>query len=574
MPQTSARARMGAIVRMESRIGRCTANDTDSIRLGSHYLLGLWYSIIMKNGLFGLVCFALVGSSARAQEVVAEFDAQNVRPSIDARRTLLTDDAGLAVSNTFMGKVVFGQAKDLLTFTRNRDGKEMAVIKDLMTADMILGYTVSRFRMGLDVPIVLSATSDIADTQGGIGDVALDFRGTVMNPEENPVGFAVAARFGTPTATVDLPIGGSGIGYETTFILDKRMGPLLAAMNLGYRGRPPAELDNITIDDQVVTRFGVGYEFSGKVGMSGDVAGYLQPTALDNQASGAWEGLVGGWYRPGNWIVRMGVGAGLSQGIGTSAYRSMLSVGYEPEPIIDTDGDGLLDRSDPCPDEPEDIDGFEDSDGCPDELNPVRILFRDPYGYPIDDLIANLENEDDGTVAEGSAKFAQNLTPGVWIVTASAEGFDFFEDDFTVAEGQSLDRVFVLNPKAPPPQVRVTRKAIRITDKIYFDTNAATIMETSHRLLNAVAETLGNHPEVTRLRVEGHTDSRSSDSYNMKLSQSRADAVRTYLINQGVSGERLVAAGKGEREPLDARETPDAWDLNRRVEFMIEERSE
>jgi len=528
----------------------------------------------MKIGLIGLVWLASVGSNALAQEVVPEFDAQNVRPSIDARRTLLTDDAGLAVSNTFMGKVVFGHARDVLTFTRDRDGKELAVLKGLTTADLIFGYTVSRLRVGVDVPVVLSATSDIADTQGGIGDLAMDFRGTVMNPDDHPVGFAVAARFGAPTATVDLPIGGSGIGYETTFILDKRVGPIVAVVNLGYRGRPPTELENITIDDQVVTRVGVGYQFSGKVGMSGDVAGYLQPTALDNQASGAWEGLVGAWYRPSDWIVRMGVGAGLSQGIGTSAYRSMLSVGYEPEAILDTDADGVVDRSDPCPTEAEDLDGFEDSDGCPDELNPVRILFRDPYGYPIDDLVANLENEDDGTTAEGSAKFAQNLTPGVWSVSASAEGFDFFEDDFTVDVGASLDRVFVLNPKAPPPQVRVTRKAIRITDKIYFDTNAATIMDTSHRLLSAVAETLKAHPEVERLRVEGHTDSRSSDSYNMKLSQNRAEAVRDYLVGQGVAAERLEAAGLGERQPLDARETPDAWDLNRRVEFIIVRRSE
>ena len=62
--------------------------------------------------------------------------------------------------------------------------------------------------------------------------------------------------------------------------------------------------------------------------------------------------------------------------------------------------------------------------------------------------------------------------------------------------------------------------------------------------------------------------------YNMKLSQSRAEAVRDYLIEQGIAGSRLKARGKGEREPLDARETPDAWDLNRRVEFIIEQRSE
>ena len=91
-------------------------------------------------------------------------------------------------------------------------------------------------------------------------------------------------------------------------------------------------------------------------------------------------------------------------------------------------------------------------------------------------------------------------------------------------------------------------------------------------MTNAIAKTMNAHPEVLRVRVEGHTDSRASDSYNMKLSQERADAVRQYLIDQGVASERLVAIGKGEREPLDSRETPESWDLNRRVEFLIEDR--
>jgi outer membrane protein OmpA-like peptidoglycan-associated protein len=521
-----------------------------------------------------MALLAGMGTAAHAQNV-PEFDAQNVRPTIDARRTLLTDDAGLAPSNTFLGKLVFSSARDQLTFTLNRNGQERSILKNLMTADLIFAYTVSQFRMGLDVPVVLQATSDIAPNQGGLGDLALDFRGTILVPNEAPVGLALAARFGAPTATVDLPIGGSGLGYEASLIVDKHMGDLFTAINVGYRGRPPAELDNIVLDDQVVTRVGLGYQLSKSIGLSGDVVGYIQPSApMGNAANGAWEGLLGGWYRANDdFIIRLGGGAGLSSGIGTSKFRMLASAGYEPEPALDSDGDGMLDRVDGCPNNAEDFDGHEDADGCADEENPVRILFRDPYGYPVDDLVVSMENEDDGTRAEGGAQFDQLLTPGVWMVEATAPGFHSFEEDFTIEEGEPFETVYVLDPIVAPPQVRVTRQAIRITDKIYFEVNEGVLSTRSYGLLDAIAQTMASHPEVTRVRVEGHTDSRASDDYNMTLSQQRAEAVRVYLINAGVQPDRLVAVGKGEREPLDARETPDAWDLNRRVEFMIESRN-
>ena len=514
----------------------------------------------------------LAGGSAHAADGLPEFDVQNVRPTIDSKRTLLTDDAGLAPSNTFMSRFVLSTARDMLTFAP-KGGTEVSVLKDLITGDFIFGYTVSRFRIGLDVPVVFSSTSDVLDGGGGLGDMAIDLRGTILNPEDGPIGVALSTRFGVPTATVDLPIGNSGIGYEAALILDKRMGDLLAAANIGYRGRPPAALDNITVDDQIATRFGLGYQLTPAVGVSGDVVGHITASDMGNSAGGAWEGLVGGWYRFDEaWVVRLGVGSGLSDGIGTSKFRSMLSVGYEPEPVLDSDSDGLTDRMDRCPDESEDFDGYEDSDGCPDEANPVRLLFRDPYGYPVDEAQVLMSNEDDGTEASGSAKIDERLTPGVWTVRVSAPGFDLFEDDFTVEEGKALDRVFVLNPAAPPPQVRVTRSAIRITDKIYFEVNEENIRPESFAILKAIAKVMTSHPEVKRVRVEGHTDSRASDSYNLDLSQRRAEAVRQFLVDNGVAGDRLVAKGKGEREPLDASETPDAWDLNRRVEFLIEAR--
>jgi outer membrane protein OmpA-like peptidoglycan-associated protein len=81
---------------------------------------------------------------------------------------------------------------------------------------------------------------------------------------------------------------------------------------------------------------------------------------------------------------------------------------------------------------------------------------------------------------------------------------------------------------------------------------------------------LKNHPEIVKLRVEGHTDSQGSSSSNLTLSQARAQAVLTYLTNAGVPADRLSSEGYGEDRPLDKRETRAAWEKNRRVELMVE----
>ena len=67
-----------------------------------------------------------------------------------------------------------------------------------------------------------------------------------------------------------------------------------------------------------------------------------------------------------------------------------------------------------------------------------------------------------------------------------------------------------------------------------------------------------------KIRVEGHTDSQGSSSYNLDLSQSRADSVRLYLIEQGIAGDRMRARGFGEEQPIDSNETADGRAANRR----------
>ncbi|MFK7929878.1 MAG: OmpA family protein, partial [Myxococcota bacterium] len=110
-------------------------------------------------------------------------------------------------------------------------------------------------------------------------------------------------------------------------------------------------------------------------------------------------------------------------------------------------------------------------------------------------------------------------------------------------------------------------------DKVYFELNSAQIKQDSFGLLDEVAATLLNHPELELLEVQGHTDQQGSATYNQGLSEKRAVSVRTYMISQGVEAERLRAKGYGEAEPLINETNAAAYAANRRVEFHILKRS-
>ena len=110
-----------------------------------------------------------------------------------------------------------------------------------------------------------------------------------------------------------------------------------------------------------------------------------------------------------------------------------------------------------------------------------------------------------------------------------------------------------------------------ITDKIFFGFNRSNILSKSYPLLADVAQVLQKFPQITRLRVEGHTDDVGSDAYNQKLSEQRARAVMKYLIKKGVAADRLEAKGYGKSQPLVEGTDEAAREKNRRVGFTIVE---
>ncbi|RLB42210.1 MAG: hypothetical protein DRH30_05260 [Deltaproteobacteria bacterium] len=130
----------------------------------------------------------------------------------------------------------------------------------------------------------------------------------------------------------------------------------------------------------------------------------------------------------------------------------------------------------------------------------------------------------------------------------------------------------VENQGCPEEQhVVIEDTRLEILDKLYFNSDSAQLQRRSHAVLDNVAEVLIAHPEIPIIRVQGHTDSTGRASYNMGLSQRRAESVARYLVDEGgVRRDRLIAEGFGETRPLvpDAR-TKMALAQNRRVEFHL-----
>ena len=138
------------------------------------------------------------------------------------------------------------------------------------------------------------------------------------------------------------------------------------------------------------------------------------------------------------------------------------------------------------------------------------------------------------------------------------------------------------NRGCPEKGVVVTRDEVKIAEQVNFRTGKATIVRSSYRILNQVADVLQKFGSIRKVEVQGHTDDVGRRPTNLRLSQRRADAVRLYLVRRGVAPTRLVGKGYGPDEPLvrvdsegmSKAELKSARAKNRRVQFVILERGE
>jgi outer membrane protein OmpA-like peptidoglycan-associated protein len=247
----------------------------------------------------------------------------------------------------------------------------------------------------------------------------------------------------------------------------------------------------------------------------------------------------------------------------------------------DRDGDGLLDPDDECPDDPEDHDGFEDQDGCPedqdsdgdgipDSRDACVLEPEDADGYLDTDGCPELDNDLDGILDEADRCANDPEDPDGF---QEPDGCPDLDND-----GDGLTDVQDRCPNEPGPReeqgcprvyqdVEVTSTSIRIHQKIFFEFDRAVIRPVSFPILDTVAQVMRDFPDIT-IEVQGHTDSRGNDAYNERLSGERANAVREYLVQRGISASRLTSRGYGESRPIDSNRTSSGRAANRRVEFI------
>ena len=395
---------------------------------------------------------------------------------------------------------------------------------DLTASLGLFGW--SELGVGLPLHLIYSGDAYTAgtarlDANAGIGDLrlvpkfALLRRGNLQR--HVLLGLAVPVSF--PTGSDEAVRGAGGFAVQPELLFAYHVGRLGLGFDVGYRWRShhPADLpwgDEVTLDPWLsvaLTR-----------ALTLRVEGYAEKTVGAN-VSGAdfpFELLAGIDYAIGSWDLYLGASRGITDGIGNPAFRIIGGVRYRHdsprhEGFEDTDHDGIPDKDDRCRDEPEDEDGFEDEDGCPDP-----------------------DNDEDGV-------------PDA-------------QDECPELKG---DRAHDGCPATT--YVKIEHGKVYIFGKVQFGNNSSKIDRRSEPLLDQIGQALNANPGVGNILVEGHTDNVGDPRFNQRLSEDRAAAVREALIRRGVDGDRLRTLGFGETHPIAPNKSPAGRAKNRRVEFVV-----
>jgi outer membrane protein OmpA-like peptidoglycan-associated protein len=543
-----------------------------------------------------MILLSLLSGSARAQVAVDAF-----------RPTPIAAD-GFAVGRPVTLKhlewngTLWGEyAQKPLAYTNGRikKGGALAPIRDqlVLHAGMALGVA-DMVTVGLDVPVHAWLQGD--DTMGmyeeadgpGIGDVAFLVR-AAADRKRFGAGLELVIRM--PTARINpgavAYAGDQNGSFEPAFMLEARGGVLAMGLRVGARLRGDSTLAGLEVGHEATyaleTRLKLGADWHA----SAELFGATSFKHFAAQQNSPLELLIGLKQQAPRWSLGFAAGPGLLDGYSTPRFRVVGTLGValspeepapppKPAPPRDSDGDGIVDDEDECELVAEDRDGFEDDDGCPDvdddrdgitdDVDRCKTTPEDTDGFEDEDGCPEADNDHDGVADE------EDHCP------EEPEDLDGFRDDDGCPEldndGDGIPDADDPCPlEAGPPEAMGCPLAsldtatgqITIRERVEFATGKATLLPTSEPVLSAVAATFTAHPELQRVRVEGHTDDVGRDARNMKLSARRAQAVVLWLKSHGVPAAQLEAYGCGETLPRVKNESDETRKENRRVEFHV-----
>ena len=244
--------------------------------------------------------------------------------------------------------------------------------------------------------------------------------------------------------------------------------------------------------------------------------------------------------------------------------------------LLDSDGDGVYDYLDQCPGTPEAAHGMVDTLGCPldsdgdgvyDYLDQCPNTPAEARGL-VDEKGCPLDSDQDGVFdycdkCPNTIAAARNHVDSLGCpLDSDGDGVYDYEDECPTIVG-------VKENKGCPEVKREIRNLLnKAMSGIQFENGKSIIKTSSHKILNDIAKVFIENPTYM-IEIQGHTDNVGKYTSNVTLSDRRANAVRAYLIKQGVPASRLTAHGYGPDIPIADNKTAEGRAKNRRVEFNI-----
>jgi len=443
-------------------------------------------------------------------------------------------------------------------------------------------------------PLGGSSTTTVNTSGPAAGDARLDLRAVLWrSPDRNAaIGAQLSVFF--PTGTVSA-FGGDG---QTTAMImvsgEYKIKFVTLVAQTGLDFRPQTSIDSPTLNGHgTLAGLGIGNEWRwafgafiplaknkyrigatifGQTGIeNGDISG---PTIFTKQNTPIeWQGEGRMKFGPHNhWWWGAGIGTRIADGYGAPDLRVVGLLGaYVPildsnagspesklamrekwrSDMTDSDHDGIPDDIDACPTEPEDHKGNDPNDGCPEPPD------RDGDGIPDQYDKCPDQPEDKDGIDDGD---------GCPEDDADQDGIPDVTDACPREPGQPSP-----DPKKNgcPQFIHLEGSVVRVLQQVHFATASTTILPDSFPMLQEIANLLKANPQIKRMSIEGHTDDRGDNDMNMHLSQGRAASVMNWLVQHGVTPDRLESHGYGEERPIADNTTDTGRASNRRVEFKI-----
>lgn len=528
---------------------------------------------------------ALAGLPAAAP-AQTEVELNQLNPAPDLGASYFSTLTGRTLeAQHFRLALLYSFARNPLVVTRPESLTPgyQPVVGNVVTSQHILHLTaaygiVDWLEIGLDLPLVLAQGGEpltglespsAVDASFGLGDLRLvpKLRLFDHRPEGGFGGsVAILLDAALPTGQASALQGGPlrlepRLAAEVVFPWDIRL-----AGNVGYAWR---ESEGPLLDTEVRSRvtWSGAVEVPvlrelGPVDRVGLVAEVFSRLSLET--------LVGAKVDLFGFTGLAGFGAGLEDATFTPSWRVFAAIGYgggfggddeakdatkaaedaeAARAVADADGDGIADAFDACPEAPEDLDGFEDGDGCPDldddgdgitdAYDKCPTAKEDRDGFEDGDGCPDLDDDKDG-VADVDDRCPRD-----------PEDLDGVDDDDGCPDVEMAEIPVVVN----------------------FDTDSAELPPGADYELDRVATMLASSPRWAHYWVEGHADESGSPEHNLKLSEARANAVRNYLLARGVDPGKLTVVGLGQRLGVRDNASETGRFTNRRVEFRAGLRS-